>query len=185
MGARILPSQEERLVSTVRPGTGSAVADTGRPTRFLRLPATVASWQRSFSETSWRHPGLGLRPLRRSRTTSTCWRSSRLPRSPRLPDGRCESKLKLQRRGNHGESEIDGAVTVRERDLITDRIPIDFVNQSASRSPGTSFPGYVGSRSLTVTALSGLLARIIGKGTHSFFPVRSGAAGGAAELKLE
>ena len=42
--------------------------------------------------------------------------------------------LKLQRRGNHGESEIDGAV--RERDLITDRIPIDFVNQSASRSPG-------------------------------------------------
>ena len=46
------------------------------------------------------------------------------------------AKLKLQRRGNHGESEIDGAVTVRERDLITDRIPIDFVNQSASRSPG-------------------------------------------------
>ena len=29
-----------------------------------------------------------------------------------------------------------GAVTVREQDLITDRIPIDFVNQSASRSPG-------------------------------------------------
>ena len=26
--------------------------------------------------------------------------------------------------------------SVRERDLITDRIPIDFVNQSASRSPG-------------------------------------------------
>ena len=25
---------------------------------------------------------------------------------------------------------------MRERDLITDRIPIDFVNQSASRSPG-------------------------------------------------
>ena len=46
------------------------------------------------------------------------------------------TNLKLQRRGNHGESEIDGAVTVRERDLITDRIPIDFVNQSASRSPG-------------------------------------------------
>ena len=46
------------------------------------------------------------------------------------------SNLKLQRRGNHGESEIDGAVTVRERDLITDRIPIDFVNQSDSRSPG-------------------------------------------------
>ena len=46
------------------------------------------------------------------------------------------TKLKLQRRGNHGESEIDGAVTVRERDLITERIPIDFVNQSASRSPG-------------------------------------------------
>ena len=95
------------------------------------------------------------------------------------------TNVKLQRRGNHGESEIDGAVTVRERDLITDRIPIDFVNQSASRSPGTSFPGYVGSRSLTVTALSGLLARIIGKGTHSFFPVRSGAAGGAAKLKLQ
>ena len=36
------------------------------------------------------------------------------------------------------KSEIDGAVTVRERDLITDRIPIDFVNQSASRSPGHS-----------------------------------------------
>ena len=46
------------------------------------------------------------------------------------------TNLKLQRRGNHGESEIDGAVTVRERDLIPDRIPIDFVNQSASRSPG-------------------------------------------------
>ena len=25
---------------------------------------------------------------------------------------------------------------MREQDLITDRIPIDFVNQSASRSPG-------------------------------------------------
>ena len=25
---------------------------------------------------------------------------------------------------------------MRERDLITDRIPIDFVNRSASRSPG-------------------------------------------------
>ena len=25
---------------------------------------------------------------------------------------------------------------MRERDLITERIPIDFVNQSASRSPG-------------------------------------------------
>ena len=49
---------------------------------------------------------------------------------------RWRAKLKLQRRGNHGESEIDGAVTVRERDLITDRIPIDFVNQSSSRSPG-------------------------------------------------
>ena len=75
---------------------------------------------------------------------------------------------------------------MRERDLITDRIPIDFVNQSASRSPGhiISDNGYVGSRSLTVTALSGLLARIIGKGTHSFFPVRSGAAGGGAKLKL-
>ena len=31
---------------------------------------------------------------------------------------------------------IDRAVTVRERDLITDRIPIDFINQSASTSPG-------------------------------------------------
>ena len=46
------------------------------------------------------------------------------------------ANLKLQRRGNQGESEIDGAVTVRERDLITDRIPIDFINQSASWSPG-------------------------------------------------
>ena len=64
---------------------------------------------------------------------------------------------------------------MRERDLITDRIPIDFVNQSASRSPGHIISsGYVGSRSLTVTALSGLLARIIGEGTHSFLVLREG-----------
>ena len=63
-----------------------------------------------------------------------------MAREVSFPNGASTSggptKLKLQRRGNHGESEIDGAVTVRERDLITDRIPIDFVNQSASRSPG-------------------------------------------------
>ena len=60
---------------------------------------------------------------------------------------------------------------MRERDLITDRIPIDFINQSASRSPGAHHfrHGYVRSRSLTVTALSGLLARIIGEGTEVSF----------------
>ena len=68
---------------------------------------------------------------------------------------------------------------MRERDLIPDRIPIDFVNQSASRSPGhiISDPGYVGSRSLTVTALSGLLARIIGKGTHILYDPAQPARG--------
>ena len=33
-------------------------------------------------------------------------------------------------------SPVDRAVTVRERDLITDRIPIDFTNQGTSPSPG-------------------------------------------------
>ena len=48
------------------------------------------------------------------------------------------TNLKLQRRGNHGELEIDGAVTVRERDLITDRIPIDLSTRAPLGPPGTS-----------------------------------------------
>ena len=43
---------------------------------------------------------------------------------------------------------------MRERDLITDRIPIDFVNQSASRSPGHIISD------LGMSELSGLLAHV-------------------------
>ena len=90
--------------------------------------------------------------------------------------------LKLQRRGNHGESEIDGALTVRERDLITDRIRIDLINHIASRSPSTSWvcriPLPHGHGSVRVASEDHR------RGNRSFFHVRSGAAGGA-KLKLQ
>ena len=65
------------------------------------------------------------------------------------------------------ESPFDRAVTVRERDLITDRILFDVINQSTSPSPRAHHFRHqdVGSRSLTVTALTGLLTMIIGEAT--------------------
>ena len=85
------------------------------------------------------------------------------------------------------ESPFDRAVTVRERDLITDRIPFDFINQSTSPSPRAHHFRHqdIGSRSLTVTALSGVLARIIGEGTQVSFSNGASIPGGPTRLKLE
>ena len=72
-------------------------------------------------------------------------------RSGTYSGDRLAAARRINREGNSGAlsyhpslvSTTDRAVTVRERDLITDRIPIDFISQSASGSPRTSFPIWV------------------------------------------